>query len=121
VELLAAMIPGEIVDLLHQLLLHCPANIWHEIKATNHYDYNLQLAISLNGYQYETILLVRGILNRRGNLLCITRQHIEELLREVQEKITLEWVFDRIPPFFTICARKILCKVYNQDTAGQIS
>jgi hypothetical protein len=85
------MIPRELVDLLHQLLLRCPANIWHEIKTTNHYYYNLQLAINLNDYQYETILLASGILIRRGNLLCISMQHIEELQREVQESITLQY------------------------------
>ena len=85
------MIPGELVDLLHHLLLHSPANIWHEIKTTNHYDYNLQLAINLNDYQYETLLLASGIFNRRGNLLCISTQHIEELQREQQENITLHY------------------------------
>ncbi len=85
------MIPRETVDLLRQLLSRCPANIWHEIKTTIHYDYNLQLAISLNDYQYESILLASGILNRRGNLLCTSRQHIEELQREVQENITLHY------------------------------
>jgi hypothetical protein len=50
--------------------------------------YNWQ---SAKDYQYETILLASGILNRRGNLLCISRQHIEELQREVQENITLQY------------------------------
>ncbi len=81
-ELVATMIPGELVDLLHHILLHCRANIWHAIKTTNQYDYNLQVAINLNDYQYETVLLASGILNNRGNLLCISRQHIEELQRE---------------------------------------
>jgi hypothetical protein len=83
------MIPGELVDLLHHLLLHCHANIWHAIKTTNQFDYNLQVAINLNDYQYETVLLASGILNKRGNLLCISRQHIEEQQRELQENITL--------------------------------
>jgi hypothetical protein len=72
-EHVAAMIPGELVDLLYHLLLHCHANIWHAIKRSNQYDYNLQLAVSLNEYQYETLLLSSGILNKRGNLLCISR------------------------------------------------
>jgi hypothetical protein len=83
------MIPGELVDLLHHLLLHCHANIRHAIKTTNQFDYNLQVAINLNDYQYETVLLASGILNKRGNLLCISRQHIEELQREIQENVTL--------------------------------
>ncbi len=61
-ELVAAMIPGELVDLLHHLLLHCRANIWHAIKNTNQFDYNLQVAINLNDYQYETVLLLVGFL-----------------------------------------------------------
>jgi hypothetical protein len=90
-ELVATMIPGELVDLLHHLSLHCRANIWHAIKTTNQYDYNLQLAINLNDYQYETILLASGIFNQRGNLLCISRQHIEELQTAIQENITLHY------------------------------
>ena len=85
------MILGEIVDLLHHLLLHCPANIWHAIKTTNQYDYNLQLAINLNDYQYETILIASGIFAKRGNLLCINRQSIEELQTALQENIILHY------------------------------
>ena len=83
------MIPGELVDLLHHLLLHCRANIWHAIKNTNQFDYNLQVAINLNDYQYETVLLASGILNNIGNLLCISRQHIEELQTALQENVIL--------------------------------
>jgi hypothetical protein len=86
-EHVAAMIPWELVDLLLNLLLHCHANIWHAINITNQYDYNLQLAVNLNDYQYETLLLASGILNQRGNLLCISRQHIEELQDAVQETL----------------------------------
>jgi hypothetical protein len=76
---MAAMIPGEIVDALHHLLLHCHANICYAIKTTQQYDYNLQLAVNLNDNQYETLLLASGILNQRGNLLCIRRQHDDVL------------------------------------------
>jgi hypothetical protein len=59
------MIPGDIIDLLHQLLLQCPPNIWHAIKTTNNFtnnfDYNLQEAINLDDYQYETVLLSSGL------------------------------------------------------------
>ncbi len=85
------MIPGEIVDALHHLLLQCHANIWDAIKTTNQYDYNLQLAVNLNDYQFETLLLASEISNQRGNLLCISRQHIEELQKAVQENITLHY------------------------------
>ena len=77
------MIPGELVDLLHHLLLHSPANIWHEIKTTNHYDYNLQLAINLNDYQYETILIASGIFAKRGNLLCISIEELQTALQQI--------------------------------------
>jgi hypothetical protein len=90
-ELLATMIPGEIIYRLHHLLLHCPANIWHAIKTNIQYDYSLQLAINLNDFQYETLLLASGILNKRGNLLCISRQHIEELQTALQENIILHY------------------------------
>jgi hypothetical protein len=49
------MIPGDIIDLLHQLLLQYPPNIWHAFKTTNNFDYNLQEAIHLDDYQYETV------------------------------------------------------------------
>jgi hypothetical protein len=51
------MIPGDIIDLLHQLLLQCPPNIWHAILTTDNFDYNLQQAINLDDYQNETVLL----------------------------------------------------------------
>jgi hypothetical protein len=79
------------LHLLHHLLLHCRANIWHAIKTSNQYDYNLQLAVNLNDYQYETLLLASGILNQRGNLLCISRQQMEEPQEAVQENITLHY------------------------------
>jgi hypothetical protein len=55
------MIPGDIIDLLHQLLLQCPPNIWYAIKTTHNFDYNLQEAINLDDYQYETVLLASGL------------------------------------------------------------
>ena len=55
------MIPGDIIDLLQQLLLQYPPNIWHAFKTTNNFDYNLQEAINLDDYQYETVLLSSGL------------------------------------------------------------
>jgi hypothetical protein len=54
------MMPGEIVELQHQLLLLCPTNIWIAVKSNNLYDYNLydynlQLTINLNEYQHEVL------------------------------------------------------------------
>jgi hypothetical protein len=51
----AFMIPGDIIDLLHQLLLQCPPNIW--LKTTNNFDYNLREAINLDNFHFETVLL----------------------------------------------------------------
>jgi len=56
------MIPGDIIDLLHQFLLQCPPNIWHVIKTTDNFDYNLQQAINLDDYQYEAVLLASGLI-----------------------------------------------------------
>ncbi len=85
------MIPGELLDLEQHLFLHCCTNNWYAIKTTNHYDYNLQLAINLNYYQYQTILVASGIFTKRGNLLCISKQHIEELQTALQENIILHY------------------------------
>jgi hypothetical protein len=114
----AAVIPGELVDLLHHLLLHCHANIWHAIETTYHYDYNLQLAINLKDFQYETLLLASGIFNKRGNLLCISRQHIEELQALLQK--TLHPVTPR-PRNKEIAPTIIISALENPHTETQSS
>jgi hypothetical protein len=73
------MIPGDNIDLLHQLLLQCPPNIWHAIKKTNNFDYNLKEAINLDNYQYETVLLSSGLVFFRRDLLSINKARLQEL------------------------------------------
>jgi len=83
----SSMIPGDIIDLLHQLLLQCPPNIWHAIKTTENFDYNLQQAINLNDYQYETVLLASGLVFFRQDLLSINRARLQELQVALQENL----------------------------------
>jgi hypothetical protein len=57
--------------------LQCPQNLLHAINIKNNVGNNLQGAISLNMFQCETVLLATGIFSQRGNLLCISKAHLE--------------------------------------------
>jgi hypothetical protein len=90
------MIAGEIITLLHHLLLRCPQNLWHAINFENVVDNNLQAATSLNEFQYETILLASGIFSQRGNLLCISRVHLDYFIRSLHGTISLHQTRARV-------------------------
>jgi hypothetical protein len=57
--------------------LQCSQNLWHAINIENNVGNNLQAVVSLNEFQYETILLASGMLQQREHLLCISRVHLD--------------------------------------------
>ncbi len=54
------------------------------------------MAISHNKFQYETILLATGIFSQRGNLLCISRAHLDYFIRSLHGTISLQQTRARV-------------------------
>ena len=45
----------------------------------------LQTAVNLNEFQYETLLLASGIMQRYGDNITFSRRHLESLKIQLQE------------------------------------
>ncbi len=77
--------PPPLVDLLHQLLLPIPRHIWHSLTYSDAFQHHLQTSVNLNEFQYETLLLASGILQRYGDNLVFSRRHLDSLKVQLQE------------------------------------
>jgi hypothetical protein len=49
----------------------------------------LQTAIDLNNFQYETMLLASGIMQRYGDNITFSRRHLESLKIQLQEDLEI--------------------------------
>jgi hypothetical protein len=83
------VVPPPLVDLLHQLLVPIPCNIWHSHTYSDAFQHHLQTAVNLNEFQYKTLLLASGILQRYGNNLVFSRRHLDSLKVQLQEYLEL--------------------------------
>ena len=81
------VVPPPLVDLLHQLLAPIPRNIWHSLTYSDAFQHHLQTAVNLNEFQYETLLLASGILQRYGDNLVFSRRHLDSLKIQPQENL----------------------------------
>jgi hypothetical protein len=81
------VVPPPLVDLFHQLLLPIPHTIWHSLTYSDAFQHQLKTAVNLNEFQYETLLLASGILQRYGDNLVVSRRHLDSLKIQLQERL----------------------------------
>jgi hypothetical protein len=83
------VVPPDLVDLFYHLLLPLPSRIWHIISIYDAFQPMLQTAGSLNEFQYETLLLASGIMQRYGDNTTCSRRHLESLKIQLQENLEI--------------------------------
>ncbi len=71
------------------ILAPIPRNIWHSLTYSDAFQHHLQTAVNLNEFQYETLLLACGILQRYGDNLVFSRRHLDSLKVQLQENLEL--------------------------------
>jgi hypothetical protein len=74
---MSEVVPPDVVDLLYHLFLPLPQSIWHIISIHDAFQPMLQTAVNLNEFQYETLLLANGIMQRYGGNTTFSRGHLE--------------------------------------------
>jgi hypothetical protein len=100
-----SIISKELIELLRQLLLPLPRKLWYAVNITDAFEHNLHLAISLNEFQYETILLESCILKKRGEATIFSQPHLDYLKQALKTDFDLHITRSKIqrngkPMFF---------------------
>ena len=84
-----SIIEQELVQIWKQLLRGVPQDIWYIIDDSEEFLPSLQMAISLNALEYETLLLSSGITFKRGNIIMFSKSKLDYLQAALKENITL--------------------------------
>ena len=84
-----SIIEQELVQIWKQLLRGVPQDIWYIIDDSEEFLPSLQMAISLNALEYETLLLSSGITFKRGDITMFSKAKLDYLQTALKENITL--------------------------------
>ena len=84
-----SIIEQDLVQIWKQLLRGVPQDIWYIIDDSEEFLPSLQMAISLNALEYETLLLSSGITFKRGNIIMFSKAKLDYLQAALKENITL--------------------------------
>ena len=84
-----SIIEQELVQIWKQLLRGVQRDIWYIIDDSEEFLPSLQMAISLNALEYETLLLSSGITFKRGDITMFSKAKLDYLQTALKENITL--------------------------------
>ena len=95
-----SIIAQELIEIWKQLLGGLQQDIWYIIDDSEEFLPSLQMAISLNALEYETLLLSSGITFKRGNIILFSKAKLDYLQAALTARPGTPWAFfiNRIKP-----------------------
>jgi len=69
-------IQQELIEIWRQLFLGVQQDIWYAVITTDDFGCNLQAATNLNALDYETLLLSKGIIFKRGDVTMFNKAQL---------------------------------------------